>query len=121
MLSKKSELNYLETTPKRNYGHELRDDGMINVLVPRFTDRILGKYLQPKLKNLDEFGTATWFLMDGSNRVDTIADRLTEQFGEKIQPVHQRLTFFLTHLHKSLSVHFLTRLSRLEKKLYEMK
>lgn len=107
MLSKKSELNYLETTPKRNYGHELRDDGMINVLVPRFTDRILGKYLQPKLKNpfikanLDEFGTATWLLMDGSNRVDTIADRLTEQFGEKIQPVHQRLTFFLTHLHKA--------------------
>jgi len=107
MFKKEAPLNYLETTPNRKYEHELLDDGIIHVLVPRFTDRILGKYLQPKLKspyiraNLDEFGSATWLLMDGKTKVDSIADKLTEQFGESIQPVHPRLTFFLTHLYKA--------------------
>ena len=107
MFKKEAPLNYLETTPNRKYEHELRDDGIINVMVPRFTDRILGKYLQPKLKNpfiranLDEFGSATWLLMDGKTKVDIIAEKLTEQFGESIQPVHPRLTFFLTHLYKA--------------------
>lgn len=100
-------LNYLELTPISNYTFEKRENGLVNVLVPRFTDKFFGKYLQPRLKNkyikanLDEIGTATWLLINGNNKVYHIANGLTEQFGEKIQPVNERLTQFLTQLYQA--------------------
>lgn len=102
-----SPLNYLELTPFPLYKHEENGEGLINVLVPKFTDRIFGRILQPRLKNpyiranLDEFGSVTWGLMDGQNKVLIIADKLVEKFGDKIQPVHTRLTSFLTHLYRN--------------------
>ena len=109
----KSKINYLELTPYRNYEHELREpDKLVNVLVPKFTDRFLGKFLQPKLRykylkaDLDEFGSATWLKIDGNTKVIEIAEYLTEKFGEKIQPVHDRLTTFLTELYKAGFISF---------------
>jgi hypothetical protein len=109
----KSEINYLELTPSRKYEHEFReDDDFVNILVPKFTDRILGKYLQPKLKykylkaDLDKFGTVTWLKIDGKTKVKEIAGQLVEEFGEEIQPVNKRLTMFLTQLYKSGFISF---------------
>lgn len=99
------ELNYLELTPVCSYEHEITDEGLVNVLVPKFTDKILGRWLQPRLRNkyikanLDEFGSATWLLMDGSRKVDVIARELDDKFGEKIAPVYERLTKFLSQLY----------------------
>ena len=100
-------LNYLEMTPECNYGHEKRDDGLINVLVPKFTDPVFGKLLQPRIKkpyiraNMDKFGTATWLLMDGKTNVKLIGEKLVEEFGDEIEPVYDRLTTFLTNLYKN--------------------
>ncbi len=100
-------LNYLELTPIANYTYEKKENGLVNVLVPRFTDKLLGKYLQPRLKNkyikanLDDIGTATWLLINGNNKVHQIANDLSEQFGEKIHPVNERLTQFLTQLYQA--------------------
>jgi len=109
----KSDINYLELTPYRIYEHEFRDNGeLVNILVPKFTGRILGKYLQPNLKykyikaDLDKFGTATWLAIDGQTNVNGIAEKLVEQFGDEIQPVHQRLTNFLTQLYKAGFISF---------------
>ena len=109
----KTDLNYLELTPYRIYEHEFREpDKLVNVLVPKFTDRFLGKYLQPRLKykylkaDLDEFGSATWLKINGNIGVVDIAEQLTEQFGEEIQPVNKRLTMFLTQLYKAGFISF---------------
>lgn len=113
LRKKTSELNYLEMTPVRLYSHETKDDGLINVLVPRFTDKILGKLVQPKLKkpyikaNLDEFGTQTWILLDGKNKVTDISNKLDDIFGEKIHPVNERLLIFLTNLYKAGFITFI--------------
>lgn len=107
------EYNYMELTPVCNYGHNVKDDGLIDVLVPRFTDKIFGKYLQPHLKykyiraNMDEFGSATWSLMDGKRKVYEIANELTDKFGESIQPVEERLTNFLTNLYTNDFISFI--------------
>lgn len=109
---KKRELNYLEMTPIAIYSHEFNSDGKIDVLVPRFSDKVLGKLLQPRLKNkyikanLDEFGSATWQLIDGNNSVTRIGELLTEKFGEQIQPVYDRLTLFLTQLYNAGFISF---------------
>jgi hypothetical protein len=110
--NKKKKLNYLEMTPFAIYSHEINSKGNIDVLVPRFTDKVFGKLLQPRLKNkyikanLDEFGSATWLFIDGNNSVTRIGELLTEKFGEQIQPVYDRLTLFLTQLYNAGFISF---------------
>ncbi len=104
-------INFLELVPKRNYDHETSDKGMINILIPKFTNRFMVENILPRLKhpymkiNLDEFGTEVWLQMDGVRSVGEIADILTKKFGERIQPVEERLTKFLSQLdsHKFIS------------------
>lgn len=99
-------------TPFAIYSHEINSEGKIDVLVPRFSDKVFGKLLQPRLKNkyikanLDEFGSATWQFINGSNSVTRIGELLTEKFGEKIQPVYDRLTLFLTQLYNAGFISF---------------
>ncbi|MCU7494560.1 MAG: PqqD family protein [Ignavibacteria bacterium] len=99
------EANYLELTPYRVYKEEIDEKGMVTVLVPKFTNRLAVKFLMPRLKSthfkikLDEIGSETWKQIDGSKNVHQIAETLTEIFGEKIQPVYDRLTRFLTRMY----------------------
>ena len=97
-------INYLELTPVRNYDHVVEDTGLISVLVPKFDikwlDKIMSKIIKSRFfkAKLDEFGTATWLEMDGTNSVQSISDHLQKKFGEKINPVNERLTKFLSEL-----------------------
>ncbi len=111
--SKNSDINYMELTPYRKFEHEFTDDGeSVNILVPKYANGILAKYVQPKLKykflkaDLDKFGTATWLKIDGKSTVLEIAEKLIKQFGEEIQPINKRLTIFLTQLYKSGFISF---------------
>ncbi len=109
---KRNEMNLMELTPITLYEHEFNGDGLINVLVPRFQDRILGKYLQPKMlnkyikANLDKFGTAAWQMMDGNTRVSELSDGLLEKFGKEIEPVDKRLILFLSNLYQNGFINF---------------
>jgi hypothetical protein len=104
---KYKDVNYLELTPYRLYEHEQKEDGLINILVPKFTNKIMANLLMPRIRhpyikaNMDEIGTATWLEIDGQQNVRQIADNLAEKFGDKIQPVYERLTMFLTQLYKA--------------------
>ena len=114
LKKRQSKLNYLELTPVRCYEHEIREtDGLVNVLVPKFKDRILGRFLQPRLKykyfkaEFDEFGTSAWLKMDGKKKVNAIASELTKEFGEKIQPINPRLSTFCNQLYNEGFITFI--------------
>jgi hypothetical protein len=49
---------------------------------------------------LDELGSATWQLIDGKSSVFEITQKLTEIFGEKCQPINERLIMYLRYLNK---------------------
>jgi hypothetical protein len=108
----KKTFNYLEMTPYCMHKHVIKDNGLVDVLVPKFTNKFAVKYLIPRSKspfiraNLDEFGSTTWLLMDGKNNVSEISDKLIEKFGETIQPVNARLTLFLTNLYNNQFISF---------------
>jgi hypothetical protein len=76
------------------------------VLVPKFKNKFLVSYLAPRLKSpfikakLDDFGSLTWIEMDGTKKVNEISQSLTNKFGDKVQPVNERLTKFLTQLYQ---------------------
>ena len=99
-------INYLELTPVRNYDHVIEDSRLISVLVPKFDIKWLDKIMSNIIKSrffkakLDEFGTETWLEMDGNKSVHLISEHLSQKFGEKINPVDERLTKFLSELYK---------------------
>ncbi|MCX6266128.1 MAG: PqqD family peptide modification chaperone [Bacteroidetes bacterium] len=107
--------NFLDLTPVRVLGHELRDDGGINLLMPRFKNRVNAALFQPNSKGryifikLDRFGGHTWMLIDGQNHVAKICAQLKEQFPEELQPVEEaevRVTNFLSLLYRERYITF---------------
>jgi len=112
MLSKENNQNYLELTPACIYGHVVKENGKVSVLVPRFTSKFWGKYLLPIMKNkyihvkLDELGSETWMMIDGKKNVQQICDFLNGKLGDKIHPAEERITLFLTELYKNKFIKF---------------
>jgi Coenzyme PQQ synthesis protein D (PqqD). len=105
-------VNYLELTPFRIYEHQIEDNGLVTVLLPKFENKILKSIFISKNKpqfiriKLDEFGSEVWLLLDGGKKVEYIAKCLVEKFGDRIQPVNERLTSFLTQLYLQKFISF---------------
>ena len=103
----KREENLLDMIPERKREFREEEDGTIIVLIPRFGESWFGDILKRFFKNtpislrLDEIGAAVWRLCDGRRSVYDIGGRLTEEFGERIEPVYDRLGIFLHQMKKA--------------------
>jgi len=97
-------LNLLELTPRRRRPYEERGGGRVAVLLPRYGEGRVGKLLErffqrgPVKLELDEVGTAAWLLCDGGHTVQEIGELLRERFGERVEPVYDRLGIFVEQL-----------------------
>lgn len=80
------------------------DGDKVVILRPKFENRWLGRWLLSRMKNpyyrvrLDTYGSCVWKNCDGKTTVGEIAENLKERFGDSIEPVYQRLAFFLNQL-----------------------
>lgn len=80
-------------------------DGKVSVQIPRFRSRLMAWY-QRRLKRphlelqLDEIGSAVWLACDGQRNVAQIGDSLRQRFGERVEPVWDRLALFVQHMCK---------------------
>ena len=98
--------NIASFVAKAVVGHELADDGVVSLLVPRFRARWM-QWLQNRLPRphmrvkLDELGSAAWLLIDGRRTVTEIGEELHGKFGAKIEPVNQRIGFFIGLLRRN--------------------
>ncbi len=99
----------------RVLGHELREDGGITLLMPRFRNRINATLFQPPSKDkfifirLDRFGGHTWLLINGQDTVSQICTKLKEQFPEELIPTDEtedRVTKFLSMLYQQRYITF---------------
>jgi hypothetical protein len=108
-LPKKPEAarNIALCVPQPLLKHEVTEEGQVKLLLPRFRAPWM-QWLQKRLKKrpyirlkLDEIGSAVWKLMDGQKTVHEIGNLLEQELGEKVQPVHQRLGFFLGMLKRN--------------------
>lgn len=48
--------------------------------------------------HLDEFGSFVWKNIDGKTTVGEIARKLSEEFGDKVEPLHARLASYMKTL-----------------------
>jgi len=80
-------------------------DDIVTLFIPKFENKFFVKFVMPRLKSptinlkLDELGSAAWLSVDGKKSVGDIASELVLKFGDKIQPVEERLTKFFTELY----------------------
>lgn len=56
--------------------------------------------------NLDEIGSYLWLLIDGKNTVGQIAQLFKIRFGERVEPLYDRLSHFLRNLEKNSFIKF---------------
>jgi hypothetical protein len=93
--------------PARKMNWEINPDTHLVVLKkPKFKNSFLKKYLLPKLKNpdysvkLDKIGSFVWQHIDGKLSFGDIAKIMSEEFGELIEPVYERLGQFINSLQR---------------------
>jgi hypothetical protein len=102
----REEVDYLGLVPRRAVDHEDGEDGRLVLLRPKWTRGPLARWLQPRIRHkffrvrLDEVGTATWLLIDGSRSIGDICEALFERFGERVEPRFERGARFIRQLER---------------------
>jgi hypothetical protein len=97
-------INMYNIIPRPRVDFRTESDGSITLLKPKFQNPLLVKYLLPQIKrkhfkiHLDEIGTAVWKLCNGTNSAGFIAEKINQEFGDKVKPAFDRVGKFLRQL-----------------------
>jgi len=98
--------NLLEMSLTRRFEWEAGPDGRAVVLVPKFRQPLLVRWLLPFLARpnfrvrFDDFGTFVWQRCDGTMPVSQIAEEIAAAFGERAEPLYERLGQFVRRLER---------------------
>lgn len=102
--SRGEQRNLLEIKPVRNLEWEIEPNGFVVLLVPKFRNKYLVKYILPHLHKphfrvkLDEYGSFIWKMIDGKTTVGEISEKLTVTYGENFDPNYERIGKFIASL-----------------------
>lgn len=111
--AQQSTRNLLTMRPQKLRDWERTDQGRIVVLKPKFGNHALGRWLMSRLRNpnyrikLDEFGSLVWEMCDGETTVKEIGETMRARFGDRVEPVYDRLAIFFRQLERSRLIQFL--------------
>lgn len=106
MKKKSKQLNnYLNYIPIHNeeFPFQSDEEGKITIFVENkgIFNRIAQFALKkPKVSqiHLDEMGNFIWSLIDGNKNIYEIAELVKEEFGEKAEPLYNRLVQYMKNL-----------------------
>jgi hypothetical protein len=104
--------NLLELIPERLVECNKTSDGLTHLVVPKFRGKRFGKFLTGRLRHptwkldLDEVGTFVWDQIDGRTKVEMISEKMKNHFGDKVEPVYDRLNLFLFTMRKEELIRF---------------
>ena len=111
-IEKESTINLLDLIPTRILKWEKIEEGLVVLLKPKFKNPFLSKHILPRLKNpyykikLDSTGSYLWLACDGKRNVQEIGKILEEKFGEKVDPLYDRLALFLQSLERNRFIQY---------------
>ena len=111
--NKKTQRNYLENVPVRSalLAFETDEKGIVTLSIENkgFFNRVAQKlFKRPKISyvHLDEFGSFVWQNIDGVSDITAIGITVKEHFGEKAEPLYDRLSKFFQILHSYRFISF---------------
>lgn len=97
--------NYLEKKPsvKEGLAVSISDDGAVTIELENtgFMNRVMQKLLKkPRISyiHLDETGSFVWKLIDGERDIAEIGKSVKERFGDKAEPLYERLAAYFASL-----------------------
>lgn len=105
-------VNLLDLVPVPVVRSETKSDGCVVLLKPKFTNILLQKHLLPRMRrpffriSLDDLGSFIWSRCDGKRTVRELAVLHKQRFGEKAEPLHDRLAEFLRTLERNRFIRF---------------
>lgn len=97
----KNKENFLEKKPRRNPDINWKEkDGQITLEIEnkgpfnRLAQKLLKK---PKISyiHLDEMGSFIWPLIDGETDIIDLGKKVKEHFGDKAEPLYERLSKYI--------------------------
>lgn len=104
--------NFLDLIPMRIQGHRIGEDGLVNVIIPKFGNQRFARWFIPSRKpteitiKLEKFGSSAWQAMDGKKNMQEICDILVGEYGDEIQPVTERMSKYISILYHQDHVTF---------------
>lgn len=105
-MKKKQKENYLEKIPRHKEGlcWSQDDSGIVtlemeNRGVANRIAQILFKKPKVSFIHLEEFGSFIWLSIDGNRDITAIGKLVREKFGEKAEPLYERLAQYIKTLH----------------------
>ena len=93
--------------PVQRVPWETGESGTVVVLVPKFRNPLLARWLVPRMKypdvrvKLDSLGSFVWKMCDGKTTVAEMSDKMAAEFGETAASAQERIRKFLLMLEKS--------------------
>ena len=97
----KNKDNFLEKKPQRNPNVNWSEkDGQVTLEIEKknIFNRLAQKLLKkPKISyiHLDETGSFIWPLIDGETDIIALGEKLKEHFGDKAEPLYERLSKYI--------------------------
>lgn len=98
MKNKKQPENYLSFVPVRNSEISYTSDEKGLVTLEKINKGLFNKIAQkifkkPKISyiHMEEMGSFIWPLIDGQKDIETIGKYVSEHFGDKAEPLYDRL------------------------------
>ena len=111
--------NYLDYVPKHNSLFECRENKKGRVEVKVHNKGIFNRIAQliarkPRYSyiELDDFGTFVWHSIDGVRSIYDIGQLVKEHFGEKAEPLYERLCYFIKLLHKNQFIVYMNKINK---------
>ncbi len=109
-------VDFMALVPARSCGWaEGAEPGQIVVLQPRFRSGLLGRFVQPRLKDAKKFvriplesrGSFLWKLMDGKRTVGDLAMAFATEFPEDGDQIPERVSTYLYQMSQNHFIEFL--------------
>ena len=96
--------------------YEVDKNGIVTMLekqdhkIQRFFRKLGFKIPEYKRTTMDEYGSWVFLQIDGSRTVRDIGKNLEEKYGDKVQPLYERLLLFVSHMEQQF--HYIENISR---------
>jgi len=84
--------------------YEVSEDGIVTILekqehkVQKFFRKLKFRIPEYKRISMDEYGSCVFLQIDGIKTVEAIGENLEAKYGDKANPLYERLLLFLNHL-----------------------
>lgn len=95
--------------------YEVSKDNAVTILekqdhkIQRFFRKLKFRIPEYKKITIDEYGSFVFLQIDGNKTVKDIGERLEAKYGDKSQPLYERLLLFLNHI--EINCHYIEKIN----------